>query len=507
MWTRLRGQDLRVIAHYMGVLSIGAGLAMVVPFATALLTREWAPALDYMFGAGIACGLGVLLALTPTGGTRVTRVHALVLAAISWLGVSALAAIPLMLSGNYVSYIDALFDAVSGLTTSGLTLVTDLDHMALAHNMWRHLLHLIGGQGIIVAAISLAVGPRDGAGFSLYQAEAREERIVPNVLNTARLIWFVTAVYLAAGTAALCAVNLWLGMSPVRAFLQAFWMAIAAFDTGGFAPQSMNAMYYHSVPFNAVLVLLMVGGTMNFNLHVHVWRGHVREMWQDLEMRVLALNALILCAFAAMGLAATKAFSTPLEAVLKGAFHVISAHSGTGHQVIYPGQWTTDYGAMALVAVMLAMAAGGAASSTAGGIKSLRIGITIKSVLLRVRRSLAPRSAVVSTHYHHLRTQLLTPEIMTGAMAIAILYAVTYISGAVIGAAYGYPASEALFESISATANVGLSAGVTNPSMPVGLKFVYMAQMWAGRLEFVAVLALIAHIILALPRARKGRVS
>ena len=106
---------------------------------------------------------------------------------------------PLALSGNYVSVLDAYFDAISGLTTSGLTFVVDLDHMAYSHIMWRQITHLIGGQGIVVAALSLAVGLRSGA-FSLYLAEGREERILPNVLHTTRFIWFVTAVYVVLGT-------------------------------------------------------------------------------------------------------------------------------------------------------------------------------------------------------------------------------------------------------------------------------------------------------------------
>jgi len=503
MWIRVRLADIRIILHFVGLFVIGIGLAMLLPLATAIGYSEWDAALDYILGAGFAFAVGAALVLTQTREVKLSHSHALVLTALGWLAASAAAAVPLAASGHYGSYLDALFDALSGLTTSGLTLSQDLDHMAYSHNMWRHLLHLIGGQGIVVAALSLAVGLRGGA-FSLYLAEGRDERILPNVVYTTRFIWFVTAVYVVIGTVILFGVNTYMGMEPQRGILHAFWISIAAYDTGGFAPQSMNAMYYKSYMFELVSVFLMVAGTMNFNLHAQVWRGDRRELWRNMETRVLAFNILLLAALTAVGFAASQTFSDPGAAVNKGAFHILSAHTGTGHQTVYPSQWLGDFGGPALAAVMLAMAAGGAASSTAGGIKALRLGVTLKSIVHQVKQSLAPASAVITTRYHHLGERFLTPEMTTTAAIVIVMYAVTYISGGLIGAAYGYGAGEAMFESISAAANVGLTAGITSPDMPTGLKIVYMFQMWIGRLEFIAALTLFAQFVLAF-RPSKGR--
>ena len=114
----------------------------------------------------------------------------------------------------------------------------------------------------------------------------------------------------------------------------------------------------------------------------------------------------------------------------------------------------------------------------------------------------------MTTRYHHLGEKFLTPEMTTVATIVIIMYVVTYVSGGLIGAAYGYGAGEAIFESISATANVGLSTGITSATMPLGLKLVYMVQMWAGRLEFIAVLALVAQIVLfVFPHRSRASVS
>jgi trk system potassium uptake protein TrkH len=506
MWVTLERRDVRTIAHYTGLLIVGIGLAMTIPLVTALSLKEWDPALDYLMGMGISCAVGMALALLSPPNTPLNRSNALIVTALAWLAASLAAALPLAFSGNYGSYLDALFDAMSGLTTSGLTLVQDLDHLALSHNMWRHFTHLIGGQGIVVAAVSIAIGLRGGA-MSLYIAEGRDEKILPNVVHTTRFIWFVTAVYVVLGTVALSVVNLTLGMEPVRSGLHAFWATIATYDTGGFGPQSMNALYYHSWVFEFVTVILMIGGTLNFNLHADVWRGDRGELFKNIEARAWSANVVVLVIFSTLGLAATKAFNGMPEILRKGVYHIFSANTGTGHQTLYAAQWARDYGGLAMGAVILAMAFGGMASSTAGGIKALRLGVIAKGVVWRVRESLAPPSAVIKEHFHHLDDRELSVTLLNSALMVFVLYMVTYITGAFIGAAYGYPIGESLFESVSAAANVGLSTGITNPAMPAGLKIVYILQMWAGRLEFVALLALFASVAISLGRRRSGRRS
>lgn len=506
MWVRPQRRDFLVVAHYTGMLVISIAFAMLVPLVTAVLAGEWDPALDYLLGASVTAAFGALLASAAPRESHLNQQNALIVTALAWLSASLVGAVPLALSGNYASYLDAFFDAVSGFTTSGLTLAQDLDHMALAHNMWRHLTHLIGGQGIIVAALTLAFGMRGGGAVSLYMAEARDERILPNVMNTARFIWFVTAVYVAIGTVALTINNLMLGMEAGRSFLHAFWATIACYDTGGFGPQSQNSLFYHSPSFEIITVLLMVAGTVNFNLHADVWRGDRREIFRNIEARALAVHLVLLSALVGIGLGGTQLFSGQAEVLRKGLYHIFSAHSGTGHQSLYPAQWTNGFGDLGLVAVILAMAFGGMASSTAGGIKAIRTALISKGIVLRVKKALAPQSAVMKAKYHHLTDLELSPEMLASALMVFALYVVTYVTGAIIGLIYGFPARESLFESVSAAANVGLSAGITNPAMPVGLKLTYIFQMWIGRLEFIAVLALIASIIATVRgRLSKGR--
>lgn len=505
MWVRFHRRDLATTTHFLGVLIIGVGLMMAVPLVTALFAREWGPAVDYLFSMAFCGVVGGLMRLAQVRPTQITRPEALVIVGLGWFIVSVAAAVPLYLSGHWGSFLDAVFETVSGFTTSGLSLVVDLDHLAHAHNMWRHFSHLLGGQGIIVIALTFAFIGRLGGTTSLYQAEGRDEHVLPNIRYTSRFIWVVTGVIVGAGTLALLLINLRNGMSFDRGALHAFWMTVASYDTGGFAPQSQNALYYHSTGAEIITMVTMMAGMLNFAMHAHIWRGHWREIYRNIETRTLLVSLTTLTTLAVLGMA-TAPFLDSVESIFrKGVYHVISANSGTGHQTIYAFQWENIIPSSALFAVIVAMGIGGAVCSTAGGIKAMRIGLIAKSIIADIRSALSPESAVVRTHFHHIRHRILTPELASGAAAILILYILSYTIGAVAGVAYGYDLERSLFESVSAAANVGLTTGITGPAMPTGLKIVYIVQMWIGRLEFIALLALIAGVSVSLVPRRNLR--
>jgi trk system potassium uptake protein TrkH len=154
-----------------------------------------------------------------------------------------------------------------------------------------------------------------------------------------------------------------------------------------------------------------------------------------------------------------------------------------------------------MLGIILAMAIGASACSTAGGFKGIRMGLIFKSMQLSVRRLISPESSYVVKKWHHITTRVLDEPAVHLAMLIVIFYILSYAVGAIIGIFYGYEPVQALFDSVSAGSNTGLSCGVTSPSMPVLLKIVYIVEMWAGRLEFMSLFALGGYIV-ALFRGR-----
>lgn len=355
----------------------------------------------------------------------------------------------------------------------------------------------IGGQGIVIVALAFFVKGLSGA-FKMYVGEARDERVLPNVIDTSRFIWAVSVVYLILGTTALGIAGILNGMKPVLSFFHGACIFMAAFDTGGFAPQSQNILYYHSFSYEIITVIIMILGAINFKLHYHLWTGNRREIIKNIETVTLFITIIITFSIVAAGLSQTGIYPAAFVLFRKGFYQLISGHTGTGFQTIYAAQFVTEWNNLALVGIICAMALGGAVCSTTGGIKMLRIGIIFKAFVEDVKRIMLPEKALVVQKFHHIKEVFLEDKQARSALLITLAYLILYGLGSFAGMWYGYPFLNSLFESASAAANVGLSCGITDTSMPPALKITYIIQMWAGRLEFMSVFTLIGFFIAAI---------
>lgn len=505
MWQRFSLYDLRVIGHYLGTLTQLFAALMAVPFITALVFQEWEPAERYLLGIGIALVVGTLLQFLRIEPGRLGRRQALAVTGFAWIVLAFFASVPLFLSGHYATYMDALFDGVSGLTTTGATVALDIDHFSNADNMFRFMIHLVGGLGLIVVALSLGIfGKRSGS--SLYTAEGRSEHVVPNVVQTTQLILRITLVIIFIAAVVLTALCISIGMEPVRAVLQSIWLAISAFTTGGFAPMAESVSYYNSIPIEVFLMLLMILGSISFVVHAEVWKGRLQSFFGDIEIRTMLIWLLVMTVVVAASLSASALFSDLPAIIRRGLFMVVSAFSTTGFQNVTTNQLTTVFSSGAFLALALIAAVGGSAGSTAGGVKLHRVGIIFKSIVSTVKEAVSPSSARVVVSYNHLGRRVLSSDAVKEAMTVFVLFVITYSVGALVGIAHGYEASQAIMESVSMTSNGGIITGIVTPGMSPSLEAFYIFQMWAGRLEFVTLLAVLAEIIASLaPRKRRGR--
>jgi trk system potassium uptake protein TrkH len=519
MLIRPAADDLRTIGLALGrVLMVVAG-ASLVPTLWALVSKEWHPLGSFILMAATFAliGMTLLRVCLPTRKSIDTDQHHLdwshgmVVVAITWLLVPLIGAIPFALSGHYGSFLDAYFDAMSGLTTTGLGLIQDLDHLASSLNFWRHMLHFLGGQGIIIAALVLF----GGRGLmALFRGEGRDDTLLPSVNSTAKVIWAVSFLHLVVGVVALGSVAKFiLGFSWDRSLFHGLMIFFAGFDTGGFAPQSTSLGYYHSMMFEGVTAVLMVAGALSFGFHFRLWRrsgerslrteirGKLKErdrpgrrsLLKNLETRTILVTFGLTMTFTIVGLAAIGAYSSVAGLSRQGFFQILSAHTGTGFATV-PSSELAMWSGLAFGGMALAMALGGMASSTAGGVKSLRVGLSVRAIADDVRGDLLPESALVDRTYYQFGRRDLTPEVARSAMVVSLLFVALFLVGAGVGIGYGVPLQDAVFESVSAGASVGLSVGVTSPAMPVMLKITYILQMYLGRLEFVAVFVLVGFV-------------
>lgn len=466
----------------MGVVA----LAAVVPLGWALARGEWQAASHFLLLIGTTTAVAAAAdRLRPRPGREVDWSHGMVVAALTWLIVPFFATIPLWGSGHYSRWIDAYFDAMSGLTTTGLSVIQDLDHLSESVNLWRHILQFLGGQGIVLAALMFLAG--SGA-LSLFEGEGREHRMFPNVRTTARFIWLVSATHAVIGVSILTLDGIFVqGFGPARAFFHGVTVFMAAFDTGGFAPMSTSIAYYNSPIFEAIVGVLMIAGAMSFGLHHAIWNR--RRVLNNIEVRTFAFTVSVVLVVTLLGLVLIGAVEELYPLVRVGLFQVISAHTGTGFTTVSVAE-LAGWSGLAFAGIAVAMALGGMSSSTAGGVKSLRIGLAMRAMRDTVREALLPDGAVVSQTYQQYGTQRLGPNLVRSVFSISLLYVALYLLGAAVALGFGYEIGPALFESISASAAVGLSVGIVAPDMPLLLELTYIAQMWVGRLEFIAIAAL-----------------
>ncbi len=492
-----RLQDIQIIGFYLGRIIFGLAMTMLIPVCIGLAFAEINPALDFLISLEIALCFGLLLTKICSTEKDLDWMQGMIVVSLSWVVAMLLGAIPLYLSGHWKSYLDACFDAMSGFATTGLGLVQDLDHLSFSHNLWRHLIMFIGGQGIIIVALSFFVKGASGA-FKMYVGEARDEKILPNVVSTARFIWMVSIVYLILGTTALGITGILNGMGAINAFFHGACVFMAAFDTGGFSPQSQNILYYHSLPFEIVTIVIMVLGAINFKLHYHIWMGNRKEIFKNIETVTLFITIMVTFGITAVGLAQLGTYPKALMLLRKGFYQLVSGHTGTGFQTIYPAQFINEWNDLSLVGVILAMGLGGAVCSTTGAIKMLRIGIIFKALKEDIKRIILPERAIVIEKLHHIKEIFLEDKQVRSALLITLSYLVLYVLGAGVGMFFGYPFLDSLFESTSAAANVGLSCGITQTGMPAALKITYIMQMWAGRLEFMSIFTLIGFLVAAI---------
>ncbi|MDP4110288.1 MAG: TrkH family potassium uptake protein [Bacillota bacterium] len=486
-----------IISYYTGCIVFGISLLMAVPLTTSLLMREWNPVLDFAISMSFSVIAGLVLILigrkAAVNKARVEWKHGFAVASLSWIVLTFLCSTPYLLSGHAKSLLDACFDVMSGFTTTGLVLTQDLDHLSTGLNMWRHMLTFIGGQGMVVLALSFMHRNMGGA-YKLYVGEAKDVELSPNVKGTARIIWKISMIYLAVGTLALWICGVFIGMSPLSAFFHGLYIFESAWSTGGFAPMSQNMMYYHSLLYEVITIVFFIIGSFNFGLHYAIWKGDRKELFRNIETQSFFITSFLACSFAVMKLSRLHVYNDEISAFRRIVYNVLSAHTTTGFGNIYARQFALEWGDFGILIMVAVMLIGGSACSTAGGFKGLRVGVVFKGLIADVKKLLSPERSVRVFKYHHIKDCVLDDGTVKSSALIIICYMAVFAISTALGVYYGYPLADSAFEASSATGNVGLSIGITSVSMPSLLKIQYIITMYLGRLEFLSVFALFGYI-------------
>ncbi len=432
------------------------GLLFFVPVLVSVLSLE----LEFVPGF-ISIGIMVFLlshfSMKLVGDSKETEFrHALVTVVMVWIATCLLGSLPF----DYylgMNMVDAVFESVSAWTTTGFTMIDHTSTVPVTLLFWRSFMQWIGGIGIVVAILTGVIS----MGGSLYLAEAREERIKPNVINTVKTLWWIYILYTVIGVV----LFMYVGMP----FFDAVNHSMTALATGGMSIKDASMGYYNNFMIELVAMFLMIAGSISFLSHYHLLKGDPAVFFRDVQFRIMIVV-----------LAVASLLIIPWTSFRQGIFHAVSAMTCTGLATTDISTWP-EFPILILIALMLM---GGSSGSTAGALKMFRVGIIFKSLYWNLRKLVRPH-LVISKKIGSLK---LKDEDVSTILLFALIYIVFILIGTLVMVVSGYDGTQSLFEVTSAQGNVGLSMGLVNKDMNIIVKLMLMVNMIVGRLEIWAVL-------------------
>lgn len=467
------GQRYRAILGYTGLLCLIASLLIASPLLLlAAYPQERSLAWGFLLPAALL-GLPALLVwrrLTPRPAAGLTMPEGSAIVILTWVLTLLVGAVPFMMASK-LGFVHALFESTSGWTTAGLS-VLDVSRAPVLVLFYRSLIQLAGGAGLAILMLSALAGPV-GPGLSV--AEGRSEQLLPHVRRSARLVLSMYTGYVVIGILGLRLA----GMDWFDAVNHAF----TALSTGGFSTKAESIAFWHSPAVEAVTIVLMLLGTLNFLTAYTLLRKKYRAAVRNSEVRLTALLLLIGSAVLLFGVTGGL-YPTLGERLRASVFNAVSALSTTGFATVDYVRWN----GLGWLVLILFMLIGGGTGSTAGGIKQYRIYVLCRGLIWEFRHRLLPHSAVTEPDaWRGEEKQFIGDRHLRQVALFVFLYLSVFFVGSGLISAYGYPLQDSLFEFASALSTVGISVGITAADAPAGVLWVEMAAMFLGRLEFFTI--------------------
>lgn len=474
---------LAIIAHDMGLIFEFLALITLVPFIILLIFQEWDMIIPMGAVPATFITLGFFISKVPQKRYIPSLSVALVAVALTWLAIAIVGAMPFVLALK-VSWTDAVFEAMSGWTGSGYTVMTSLDTMPMTLIFWRSFMQWVGGMGVI--AFGIAMLSRSGLVQSrLYRSEGRSEALMPSVVSTGRRMWVIyfvlTVVF--TGMVLFSGVPLWDAMNLV----------MTALATGGFAPHDAGMFYYNNPVLEALLIPVMLAGALPFKLYFLIYRGKFKSFFRDPVVRLILILSLIGSLIVSFNLFLFNGLQLT-EAVRQGFFCTISGYTCTGLQ-----NSTLQWIPLPLIVITLLMMIGGAAGSTSGGIKTNRVILGYEGLVWWFKRLFVRGNVIIPFKHEGRNIPTSISEVeLSKNMLIIFLYVLSIFIATILAlhlAPSSFQVHQVVFELVSAQSNVGLSLGYLTAASPAALKWIFIIVMWVGRLEIVPVLILVMGLI------------
>lgn len=456
---------------------------MVLPLLIDLIYKE-NQSLGLLISIAITAGSGLLMNLLCRGNNKRELSHreGFAIVAFAWLSATFFGSLPYLFTGSLKSFTDAWFETASGFTTTGSTILTDIEKHSHAILFWRCLTQWMGGMGIIV--LSLAVLPFLGiGGMQLYKAEVpgpTADKLRPRISQTARILWEVYV--LLSGVEVLL---LFLGgMNLFDAFCHTF----STMATGGFSPKNASIEFYRNPFIEYVITFFMFMAGVNFSLHYRTLKGNLKYLWQDEEF----------CFYISLTLVSTfivtfiiwKDIPESFEKAFRlSIFQVVSILTTTGFCTADFEKWPIS----SQLLLLFLMFIGGCAGSTGGAIKCIRIYILLKQGFKELRQIIHPHAVIPVK----LGGKIISPDTLSGVWGLFFLYLIIFVIASLLLALLGVDFLTSISAVAATLGNVGPGLGTVGPAenfahLPATAKWILSFCMLLGRLEIYTLLVLFA---------------
>ena len=463
-------EDLGTVLRYIS-------FATVAPIGFTVYYKEWdmivpmltVPLLLYLIGTTFVC--------IPKGNKEPQLSHALFSVAFIWIICAAISAVPFTLGIN-MPYLDAFFEAMSGWTDTGMTMIDNLDTVPYTLLFWRSLMEWLGGLGIV--AFTVVMLSRTSLNPSrFYRSEARSEAFVPSAMQQGIEMWKIYVVLTIAAIAFICisGIPLW----------DAVNIAMTAISTGGFTVHTEGLAYYDNPLLEMLIIPVMIAGALPFKIYYFMY--YKREYGFRKDMEALLLFSLILLGFAVL-LFDLLYFNQMniFDSVRYAIFMAAAGITSTGFQTTSPGVWAPA----TILFLAVLMFIGGSSGSTAGGIKLSRAGMAYRGIVWWIKRSFKSANVIIPFRIGKRVISKTDAELeVSKNMLVIFLYILVIFVSAILVMHFeplASDSSEVIFEVISASCNNGISTGFVSSELTPMSKILFIFAMWIGRLEIVPVI-------------------
>jgi len=472
-----------LVVYYLGLFSLLIGAMILSPlFILPFYPEDLSYATYFIIPATIAFGFGVIILLFFKGRQKLhlEKKHDAILVLLTWILAISLSALPFYLS-KQMTYTQSFFEATSGYTTTGLT-VANVSITPKIFLLFRSLMQFYGGVGLILLITSFIA---DKAGMRLYNAEGHVDKLVPNLLRSARMILIIYIVYIVLGVI----LYVIFGM-PI---FDAINHSISAVATGGFSVKPQSIGFYNSIAIEIITMVLMVLGGTNFFVHLLIMQRKFNLAFKHVEVKFLGLLVLIFVPLFVFSLMRFNSLSF-VDSLRIGGFHFLSSITTTGFQTVSTMQF---FHSSLLFPLVITMIIGGGIGSTAGGMKLFRVSLALKGTYWNLNDSYSNRKYVRTRFINKLGTKTkVDMDEINHNYTFLFVYLFILCMGILILTFAGYGFIDSVFEFTSALGTIGLSYGVMSANASNLVLGVGIVGMMIARLESYIIIVAITKIII-----------